>query len=145
MFKAGDRMLCVQREISDHPYAKLTLGKVYTALEDENDDCVRIADDAMKHCAPSAHRFVSVPEDPRTGTNAVSRGDMVNSPSHYVTPGYAFEVIDAIEAWGLNYRCGAVVKYVARHLRKGKPLQDLRKAAWYLQREIAKREEAGEE
>lgn len=68
------------------------------------------------------------------------RNDAVHSPAHYVTPGYPFEVIDAIEAWGLNYRLGAVVKYVARHARKGKPLEDLRKARWYLDREISKME-----
>jgi hypothetical protein len=64
--------------------------------------------------------------------------DPVNSPSHYVLGG--IEVIDAIEAWGLGFRLANVVKYVARAAHKGKQLEDLRKARWYLDREISKLE-----
>ena len=68
--------------------------------------------------------------------------DLVNHPPHYKAGG--IEVIDFIEAKGLNYRLGNVVKYVARADQKGTPLQDLMKARWYLDREIAKRKaEAG--
>ncbi len=62
--------------------------------------------------------------------------DVVNSPQHY-TQGQ-FEVIDVIEDWDLNFRLANAVKYIARHKHKGKPLEDLKKAAWYLQREIDK-------
>lgn len=64
--------------------------------------------------------------------------DPVNSPSHYKAGG--MEVIDIIEAYELNYRLGNVVKYVLRADRKGKAVQDLKKAIWYLQREVNKRE-----
>ena len=60
--------------------------------------------------------------------------DPVNHPAHYTQGG--IEVIDAIEAWGCNYRVGNVVKYVARAKHKGKYLEDLQKARWYLQREF---------
>lgn len=60
--------------------------------------------------------------------------DDVNRPEHYVKNG--FEVIDIIEAWGLGYRLGNVIKYVLRHQDKGNPIKDLRKAQWYLSREI---------
>ena len=60
--------------------------------------------------------------------------DPVNHPPHYTHGG--IEVIDAIEAWGLGYHLGNVVKYVARAKHKGNYLQDLQKAQWYLQREI---------
>lgn len=66
--------------------------------------------------------------------------DLVNSPPHYRVGGV--ETIDFIEAKDLNYRLGNVVKYVSRAGRKGDPLQDLEKAAWYLQREIAARKGA---
>lgn len=59
---------------------------------------------------------------------------MVNNPPHYGEGTY--QVINVIEAWELNYRLGNVVKYVARAHRKGHQLEDLKKAAWYLQREI---------
>lgn len=60
--------------------------------------------------------------------------DVVNRPSHY-THG-SIEVIDAIEDWKLEYHEGNVVKYVARAMHKENRLQDLKKAAWYLNRKI---------
>ncbi len=62
--------------------------------------------------------------------------DNVNNPSHYRRRG--IEAIDVIEAFGLNFHLGNVVKYVLRHKDKD-GLQDLKKAAWYLAREIANR------
>ena len=60
--------------------------------------------------------------------------DNIHSPQHY-THG-KFEVIDVIEDWDLNFRLANAVKYIARHMHKGKPLEDLEKALWYLQREV---------
>lgn len=64
----------------------------------------------------------------------------VNSPSHYTHGG--IETIDYIESKGLNYHLGNVVKYVSRcgHKSGTDPMKDLRKARWYLEREIARRE-----
>jgi hypothetical protein len=67
--------------------------------------------------------------------------DLVNHPPHYKSGG--IETIDFIEAKDLNYRLGNVVKYVSRAGRKNSdPIEDLEKAAWYLQREIAARKNA---
>lgn len=66
--------------------------------------------------------------------------DKINHPSHYTVG--RIEVIDAIEGWGLGFRLGNVVKYVARSAYKGNALEDLKKAAWYLAREIAALEKA---
>ena len=66
--------------------------------------------------------------------------DLVNHPPHYKSGG--IETIDFIEAKDLNYRLGNVVKYVSRAGKKGDPIQDLEKAAWYLQREINARKNA---
>lgn len=60
--------------------------------------------------------------------------DPVNHPPHYKTGG--IETIDFIEAKGLNYRLGNVVKYITRSDHKGNRKEDLQKALWYLQREI---------
>jgi len=61
--------------------------------------------------------------------------DKVNKPKHY---NYSnIQPIDAIEAWNLNFRLSNVIKYVARHKQKN-GLEDLKKAAFYLQREIDK-------
>lgn len=64
------------------------------------------------------------------------KDDVVNSPKHYTTGKY--EVIDVIEDWDLNFRLANAIKYIARHKHKGKPLEDLEKALWYLQREVDK-------
>ena len=62
--------------------------------------------------------------------------DNVNHPSHY-TDG-KIEVIDFIEDKGLNFHRGNAVKYIARAGKKdpAKEVEDLRKAVWYLNREI---------
>jgi hypothetical protein len=61
--------------------------------------------------------------------------DPVNNPAHYTAGG--IETIDFIEAKKLNYNIGNVVKYLTRADHKGNKLEDLRKAQWYLSREIA--------
>lgn len=60
--------------------------------------------------------------------------DVVNHPDHYKVGG--IETIDFIEAKQLNYHLGNVVKYITRADHKGKRLEDLKKARWYLDREI---------
>jgi hypothetical protein len=49
------------------------------------------------------------------------------------------EVIDAIEDWQLNFNRGSMIKYIARAGRKepAKEKEDLEKARFYLDREIA--------
>ena len=64
--------------------------------------------------------------------------ETVNHPSHY-RPG-KHEAIDVIEEWGLGFCLGNTVKYIARHELKGAPLEDLKKARWYLDRAIQETE-----
>ena len=60
--------------------------------------------------------------------------DSINHPAHYTAGG--IETIDFIEAKKLNYNLGNVIKYLTRADHKGSKLEDLRKAQWYLTREI---------
>jgi len=60
--------------------------------------------------------------------------DAVNHPSHYRQG--KIEVIDFIEDQKLGFHLGNVVKYVCRSEHKGKEIEDLKKAAWYLNRRI---------
>ena len=54
-----------------------------------------------------------------------------------------YEAIKVIEAWGLGFCLGNVIKYIARHGKKSEDvLNDLKKAAWYLNREIEQLEAA---
>lgn len=64
--------------------------------------------------------------------------EAVNHPAHYNAG--SIEIIDAIEDWNLNFHLGNTVKYIARCDHKGKALEDLKKAAWYLDREIQRRQ-----
>jgi hypothetical protein len=60
--------------------------------------------------------------------------DKVNSPSHYKVGG--IETIDFIEAKGLDYHLGNVVKYISRAEYKDDKLENLKKAQWYLNRAV---------
>jgi hypothetical protein len=62
--------------------------------------------------------------------------DNVNHPSHYVVGG--IETIDFIEAKKLNYNLGNVVKYISRADYKGSRHENLKKALWYLNRELGR-------
>lgn len=68
----------------------------------------------------------------------MSEADHIHRPAHYTFS--RVEPIDAIEAWELGFHLGNVVKYLARAGHKGRALEDLKKARWYLDREIARRE-----
>lgn len=72
--------------------------------------------------------------------------DNINHPDHYTSGG--IETIDFIEDKELNFNLGNVVKYVSRCGKKkskgksmdDKALEDLKKAQWYITREIERRE-----
>ena len=78
--------------------------------------------------------------------------DKVN-PSHYKTrDGSNIEAIDIIEAYGLNFARGCVIKYICRAGHKPevgysiaqKELEDLKKVVWYAQREVNRLEKVVE-
>jgi hypothetical protein len=65
--------------------------------------------------------------------------EQVNHPAHYNFGQY--EVIDVLDDWFPDSPYAwQIVKYVARAPHKGNELQDLRKAQFYLNRLIAKKE-----
>ena len=88
--------------------------------------------DAMRERLVERFRLLSV----TTSNQSVLAADTVNHPPHYKVGG--IETIDFIEAKGLDYNLGNVVKYVTRADHKGNKLQDLQKAKWYLDRAIEK-------
>lgn len=71
--------------------------------------------------------------------------DNVNHPDHYNHG--KIEVIDFIEDKELGFHLGNAVKYISRAGRKdaNKTIEDLRKAAWYLNRQIERLERGGNE
>ena len=63
--------------------------------------------------------------------------DNINHPSHYTHMPNGIEAIDITE--NFNFNMGNALKYIIRADHKGKPLEDLKKAAWYINREIERR------
>lgn len=59
--------------------------------------------------------------------------DNVNHPAHYEANG-PFECIELTQHF--NFCIGNAIKYVWRHMDKGKPFEDLSKALWYVQWEM---------
>lgn len=71
--------------------------------------------------------------------NNKAKHETINHPDYY--SGNGIEAIDVIEAWGLDFCLGNTVKYIARQGKKSdNAVEDLKKAAWYLKREIERME-----
>lgn len=66
--------------------------------------------------------------------------DMVNNPPHYTDHPSGVECIQITEHMG--FCLGNAVKYIWRADLKGNAVEDLRKARFYIDREIEKREAA---
>jgi hypothetical protein len=73
----------------------------------------------------------------RTAVPARPEPNTVNHPAHYNVG--KIEAITVIEDWNLGFNLGNCVKYVARADHKGNAVEDLKKALWYLQRELDRR------
>ncbi|MET0423636.1 MAG: DUF3310 domain-containing protein [Actinoplanes sp.] len=68
--------------------------------------------------------------------------DAVNHPPHYTNHPSGVECITVTEHMGFNL--GNAVKYIWRADLKHDAIEDLRKAAWYLEREILRRQRSGD-
>lgn len=64
--------------------------------------------------------------------------DAVDHPQHYNSHPSGVECITVVEH--MSFNVGNAVKYLWRADEKGRPLEDLRKARWYVDREIQRRE-----
>jgi len=116
--------------------ATLTLPKIKKAVATQK----QVLEGAIEHWKNIS---MSTPNTPTQGVNHnvpvqiemfEPATDPVNHPAHYKVGG--IETIDFIEAKKLGYNLGNVVKYLTRADHKGNKLEDLRKAQWYLTREI---------
>lgn len=89
---------------------------------------VTLAKTAAAHgsCAP-----------PLTGSEIAGGGDAVNHPAHYTAHPSGVECIQVTEH--MSFCLGNAVKYIWRADLKHDAIEDLRKAQWYLAREIERR------
>lgn len=60
--------------------------------------------------------------------------EKINHPRHYMAQN--IECINVVEAFGLNFCLGNAIKYILRCGKKDDKIEDLKKAAWYIHREI---------
>jgi hypothetical protein len=65
------------------------------------------------------------------------RNDAVNHPKHYTSHPSGVECIQITEHMVFNL--GNAMKYIWRADEKNNAIEDLRKAIWYVEREITKR------
>jgi Protein of unknwon function (DUF3310) len=66
--------------------------------------------------------------------------EAINHPQHYGGGNNQYEAIKVIDAWGLDFCLGNIVKYISRAGKKDDIIQDLKKAKWYLDYKIAQLE-----
>ena len=60
--------------------------------------------------------------------------EQVNHPKHYTSHPSGVECIEITEH--MSFNLGNAIKYIWRASLKGKEIEDLRKAKWYVDREI---------
>ena len=71
----------------------------------------------------------------------MSQHDAVEHPKHYTSHPSGIQCIQVTEH--MSFCLGNAIKYLWRADEKGAAIEDLKKAAWYIQREIEKREKNG--
>ncbi|AIM50382.1 hypothetical protein PBI_OMNICRON_49 [Mycobacterium phage Omnicron] len=99
-------------------------------------DVIDVELPGMWECAD----FIDTSEDPQPADLDEPAADAVNHPSHYTSHPSGVECITITEHMGFNL--GNALKYIWRCDLKNDAIEDLRKARFYIDREIAKREHA---
>lgn len=151
-FEVGDRVRVVQqpKTLIDRPASVLYkyIGRpgevtervsdwIYAVKFDDMEDDLLLADTDLE---PAGNGDA---EREDTDKMEDQKNDVISHPPYY-TQG-KIEVIDFIEDQKLNYHLGNCVKYICRCFmkHKDKPSEDLKKARWYLNREIKELEKDG--
>ena len=68
--------------------------------------------------------------------------DPVNHPKHYTSHPSGIECIEVTRH--MSFNIGNAMKYLWRADEKGNPIENLKKAIWYINDEIEKREKSGQ-
>lgn len=126
-FKVGDKVRVIDADDFSFRAKGLELGAEHT-VTGIVDGHVQIDGGGFGYL-PSRFEVVNTPDSPNE--------EMVAHPNHYGGD-TTYEVIKVIEAWELDEDAYLfnTIKYVARAKKKGKQLEDLEKAAFYLNRRI---------
>lgn len=121
MFKAGDKVEYIGE---DRPKLYIKRGKEYTVSK-VYESFLQLEEIEEVH-SYSMNKFKKINKE------------TVDHPNHYNIGG--IEVIDFIESWNLGFSLGNAIKYIARAPYKNNELEDLKKARWYIDREIQRLE-----
>ena len=125
IFAIGDKVICVTDRYKD-----FTKGKEYEILNDDSRNISVLNDYGVSIKFFSLHNTFKLKEEK----------DSVNHPSHYGGENNPLEVINIIEHYDLNFNLGNVIKYCLRAGKKDELIQELKKAQWYINREIQRLE-----
>jgi len=122
--------------MAEDDVAKLTDEQTSRLVYNMSRPRIRMQSAEQANNLPEGMTATEVEEIVADVSQAIAQHDAVNHPAHYTAGG--IETIDFIEAKGLGYHLGNVVKYITRADHKGDRLENLKKAQWYLNREIEK-------
>lgn len=137
MFKIGDR---IRNKLSGHR-GTIVEESSYGNIVVMYDGAVLTS--TYGHYSLNPHDYLELVDAPLEVTMEEAlamlepKPDVVAHPQHYNQG--KIEVIEFIEDKKLNYHKGNAIKYISRAgiKNKDKEIEDLRKAIWYLEREIA--------
>lgn len=125
LFAIGDKVICVTDRYKD-----FTKGKEYEIYESKP-KCYIVENDK----GSKIYFFGQ-----NTVFKLLEEKESVNHPSHYGGENNPLEVINIIEHYNLNFNLGNVIKYCLRAGKKDELIQELKKAQWYINREIQRLE-----
>ena len=125
LFAIGDKVICVTDRYKD-----FTKGKEYEILNVDSRNISVLNDYGVSINFFSLHNNFKLKEEKES----------VNHPSHYGGENNPLEVINIIEHYDLNFNLGNVIKYCLRAGKKDELIQELKKAQWYINREIQRLE-----
>ena len=135
----GDRF---KKEIAKKSNAGLAEFLVNMSISNACKHCIYIEKTCSNKCEYGIKAWLDTPceENPPADEPQQEAHDNVNHPAHYTFGN--IEVIDFIEDKKLGFHLGNAVKYISRAGRKdpARTVEDLRKAAWYLNRQIERLE-----
>lgn len=133
MYKAKAKALRLPKKVYRKVHSKVPkkLGRPRKVTE-ASENLKRLVDEYKQAKAAKKENWQTL--DLSTSNTPILKADPVNHPAHYKVGG--IETIDFIEAKGLNYNLGNVVKYITRADHKGERRENLEKALWYLKREL---------
>lgn len=142
---------CVKPQLFDKSFRRYTVwsdreGTLTVMDESEIDKLVKLPNITIERNNIDAIKVTVKENDANVlkyDNSSDVKSNAVNHPSYYQGK---IEVIDFIEDKGLGFNLGNCIKYIARcHLKhKDNPVEDLKKARWYLDREIKNMEKHNE-